>query len=115
MVSTPPTRSPWPLAAALAVMLFVALMVAGRGFYFGSSVLEVGDGASNALQIDNAKGGTEIYGNYSRFGFNHPGPAFWYVYAAGEYLLHDLTGVVPTPHNAHSLASLALQVTCFSL
>jgi hypothetical protein len=115
MVSAPPTRSPWPLAAALAAMLLVALVVAGRGFYFGTSVLETGDTAVNALQIDNAKGVTEIYGNYSRFGFNHPGPAFFYVYAAGEYILHDWLGVVPTPHNAHSLASLVVQVGFFAL
>jgi hypothetical protein len=115
MVVTPPSRSPWPLTAVLAAMLFVALVVAGREVYFGTSVLEVGDSAVNALQIDNAKRGAEIYGNYSRWEFNHPGPAFFYVYAAGEYLFHDWLGLVPTPHNAHLLASLAVQVTCFAL
>ena len=63
MVSTPSTRSPWPLAAALTVMLLVAMVVEGREVYFETTILETGDAAVNALQIDNAKGASEIYGN----------------------------------------------------
>ena len=96
-------------------MLLVALVVAGREVYFETTILETGDAAVNALQIDNAKGASEIYGNYSRFEFNHPGPAFFYIYAAGEYVFLDWLGVVPTPHNAHLLASLVVQVACFAL
>ena len=95
--------------------MLVALVVAGREVYFETTILETGDAAVNALQIDNAKGASEIYGNYSRFEFNHPGPAFFYIYAAGEYVFLDWLGVVPTPHNAHLLASLVVQVACFAL
>jgi len=102
-------------AAAIAVVLYVALVAAGKSLYFDSPALELGDSAVNALQIDHAKSGREIYGNYSRFQFNHPGPAFFYVYAAAEVLLHDWLGVVPSPTNAHQLASLALQVGFFAL
>jgi hypothetical protein len=108
-------RKPLLTAAALAVLLFVAFVAAGKSLYFDSPALESGDGAVNALQIDQAKSGRELYGNYSRFQFNHPGPAFFYVYAGAEIVLHDWLGWVPSPTNAHQLASLALQVGFFAL
>src|SRR4029079_3832861 len=61
------------------------------------------------LQIDRAKHLSELLGNYSRFGFHHPGPAFFYVYAASEGLFHDLLGVAAAPMNAHLLGSILLQ------
>ncbi len=115
MDSTAASRSPWSLALAIGLGLMVALVIAGSDLYFRTPMLEQGDIAVNALQIDNAKHGTEIYGNYSRFMFNHPGPAFFYVYGAGEGVLYDWLGVVPAPHNAHLLASLFLQVSCFAV
>lgn len=102
-------------AAALAAVLLVALIAAGKSLYFESPALESGDAAVNALQIDAAKSGRELYGNYSRFQFNHPGPAFFYVYASAEIVLHDWLDWVPSPTNAHQLASLALQVGFFAL
>lgn len=108
-------RRPLLTAAALAVVLFVALLAAGKSLYFDSTSLESGDAAVNALQVDQAKSGRELYGNYSRFQFNHPGPAFFYVYAAAEIVLHDWLGWVPSPTNAHQLASMALQVSFFAL
>lgn len=76
---------------------------------------DAGDNAVNALQIHNAKHFAEIYGNYSRFEFNHPGPAFFYVYAAGELVFHDLLHLVPAPANAHVLAGIILQSFFFAL
>lgn len=76
---------------------------------------EVGDLAANALQIERCKQGVEIYGNYSRFCFNHPGPGFFYVYALGQVVLYDWLGLVPSPHNAHRLAGLCLQAFFFGL
>lgn len=89
--------------------LVFALGAAGYLHYFRTPLLEHGDIAVNALQVGKAKEFAEIYGNYSRFEFNHPGPAFYYVYAAGEWLLHDLLGVSPSPGNAHLFACMALQ------
>lgn len=91
------------------------LIVANHAFYFVTPWHENGDFALNALQIDRAKHLNEFHGNYSRFHFNHPGPAFFYVYAAGELILHDWLRVVPSPHNAHALAGTALQVLFFAL
>ncbi len=104
-----PRRSLAGLIAAITLGLVVAITAAGYDLYFKTEILEQGDPAVNAIQIENAKGFAEIYGNYSRFEFNHPGPAFFYVYAAGEWLLLDLLGLVPSPHNAHLLACMALQ------
>lgn len=95
----------------LLALIFVGLHYS---FYFVWSFYEGGDLAANALQIRNAKAFKELYGNYSRFGFHHPGPAFVYVYAAAERLLFDLLKVVPTPFSAHSLAGVLLQLGFFT-
>ncbi len=108
-------RSVWPVTIAIALAWLVAIMIGRHELYFETQILESGDIAVNALQIDDAKRGKELYGNYSRFQFNHPGPAFFYVYALGEIVLNDWMGVTPSPHNAHLLASLLLQILCFAL
>ena len=108
-------RTLFSLTAAIWLGLIVALGAAGFDQYFKIPLLETGDVAVNALQVDQAKHFAEIYGNYSRFEFNHPGPAFFYVYAAGEWLLHDMLRVVPSPGNAHLLASMCLQSAFFAL
>lgn len=108
-------RSPWPLALAITLALLVALMIGYHEPYFETRILEQGDIAVNALQIDDAKHLGELYGNYSRFSFNHPGPGFFYLYAAGEIVLHDWLKIVPSPHNAHLLTSLLIQTLCFAL
>ncbi len=76
---------------------------------------EQADDAANALSIDRAKHGAEIYGNYSRFDFRHPGPAFVYVYAAGEAVLEDGLGLVKPRHNAHLLTGILLQAAFLAL
>jgi hypothetical protein len=108
-------RSPFPLVAAICLVLVIALGASSYDQYFRSPLLEAGDIAVNALQVDNAKHFRELYGNYSRFEFNHPGPAFFYMYAAGEWLLHDLLQVVPSPGNAHLLTSMFVQCFFFAL
>jgi hypothetical protein len=106
----PSSRHPlvW-LVAAITLGLAVALGAAGFDLYFKTTTLEQGDPAVNAIQIENAKHLRELYGNYSRFEFNHPGPAFFYVYALGEWILYEGLGVVPSPHNAHLIAGMLVQ------
>ena len=100
----------WPLWLALA-----AVILAGQyQHYFVQPQHEWGDAAANALQIRQAKTGQELYGNYSRWGFHHPGPAFFYAYAAGELLLFDLLKVVPAPANAHGVAAVLVQTLFFA-
>ena len=83
-------------------------------FFFLDGNTELGDWAANALQIQDAKYFEELYGNYSRWGFHHPGPAFFYVYAIGEWILRDFLRVVPAPHNAHAITGILLQTGFFA-
>ena len=94
--------------------LFAVFVAANWRLYFATPLHEHGDYAVNALQIDDAKHLREIHGNYSRFLFHHPGPAFFYVYAGAEWLLYDGLHVVPSPGSAHQLAGLFLQVFFFA-
>ncbi|MEY2877627.1 MAG: hypothetical protein RLZZ15_7, partial [Verrucomicrobiota bacterium] len=95
--------------AAILAGLFALLVASRFDVFFRVPFLEFADFAVNGLQIHHAKSFAEIHGNYSRYEFNHPGPAFFYVYALGERVLHDWLGLVPSPGNAHLLASAALQ------
>jgi len=94
-------------------LVAVALIAQSR-YYFVFPIHEVSDHAVNALQINQAKHLAEIHGNYSRFHFDHPGPAFFYVYALGEWLFYDLLHLTGSPVGAHFLASLLLQAACFA-
>lgn len=109
------TRPLLALTVALWIGLVAALGAARMDHLFTYPLLEHGDIAVNAMQIENAKYLRELYGNYSRFEFNHPGPAFFYVYAAFDWILHDALGVVPSPANAHLLAALCLQCFFFAV
>jgi hypothetical protein len=82
-------------------------------FYFLGSYTELGDWAANALQIQDARYFRELYGNYSRWGFHHPGPAFFYVYAMGEWIFRDLLHAVPAPYSAHAITGILLQTGFF--
>ncbi len=91
------------------------VLAVGWDGYFGPPNFQVGDYASNTFQIAKAKGFGEILGNYSRWGFHHPGPAFFYVYAAGEWVFHDLLGLTRATGNAHLLTGALLQAAFFTL
>ena len=96
-------------------MLIVTIFIGSHtAFYFDKPHYEVGDEAANALQIRNAKSFRELYGNYSRWGFHHPGPAFFYAYALGEVLLYDTVRVAAAPFNAHLLTGVMLQAFFFT-
>ncbi|MCF3648844.1 hypothetical protein [Synoicihabitans lomoniglobus] len=96
---------------AIVTLALTALLV-GRSpdYFYAQALAESGDTAANALQIEHAKSGREIYGNYSRWGFHHPGPMWWYGYAAGELVLRDGLGWVASPGNAHNLVGLVFQL-----
>ncbi|MGH3219414.1 MAG: hypothetical protein ACRDPY_12010 [Streptosporangiaceae bacterium] len=102
-----PGRRPWRVWVIPSVSLFVLLCARNR-FLFTDRLYEQGDSAANSILIAQAKHFTLLVGNYSREGFNHPGPAYMYVQAFGEYLFQNWLHVVPTPWNAHVLAVFAL-------
>lgn len=90
--------------------LLVLLLVRNRGL-FAHPVYEAGDPAANSILTLQAKHFALLTGHYSRVGLHHPGPAFFYVQAAGEWLLHDLTHIVPAAYNAQAIAIMALNAT----
>ena len=100
-------RRPWWVWAVPFTFLFVLLCVRNR-FLFTTRLYEQGDAGANSILIEQAKHFTLLIGNYSREGFNHPGPAYMYVQAFGEYLFSDALHVVPTAWNAHMLSVFAL-------
>lgn len=91
------------------LLLFLAagcvLAFANRAF-IGAANMEVGDFAANSALLQDAKTFSLWVGNYSRVGFNHPGPAILYALAAGEVVFHDWLHLVPSPFSGQ-LAAVA--------
>lgn len=83
--------------------MLVAAVLLRNTALFNAPIFEESDFALNSLQIREAKAFRELLGNYSRWGFHHPGPAVFYVMAFGEWLFHDATRLVPAPTNAQIL------------
>ncbi|MFN2519340.1 MAG: hypothetical protein ABR604_09940 [Jatrophihabitantaceae bacterium] len=64
------------------------------------------DAALNSLLVYRAEHFEQLVGNYSRVGFNHPGPALLYFLAAGQAIFHNLLHVVPAPYNGQELGAI---------
>lgn len=114
-------RAPFPngsiirLAGTLLVVLTALLLLDNFQYLFHTNLYEFDDLTVNSLQIHRAKSFHELYGQYSRWGFHHPGPAFFYVQAWGELVFHDWWHVVPQPLNAQMLATGLLNVFFLSV
>ena len=107
-------RRPWWVWAVPFAALFALLCVRNR-FLFSARLYEQGDGGANSILIEQAKHFTLLVGNYSRERFNHPGPAYMYVQALGEYLFQNALHLVPTAWNAHMLSVFALDCAFVAL
>lgn len=92
----------WPIFIVFAVLAVALASAAWQ--WIGAVNFEGGDFAANSLLIQDAKKLQLVHGNYSRVGFNHPGPAILYALAAGELVFHDLLHVVPSPFSGQLLA-----------
>src|SRR6202012_5916255 len=97
----------WGVWAAPFAIVLAVLVIRSR-FLFAAAFYEQGDAGANSILIQQALHGTLLIGNYSREGFNHPGPAFLYVQAAGQWLLAGGAHLVPRAWNAHVLAVFTL-------
>ncbi len=104
---TAPARRPWWVWAVPFAVLFTVLCVRNR-FLFTTRLYEQGDGGANSILIEQARHFTLLVGNYSRERFHHPGPAYMYVQALGEYLFQNALHLVPTAWNAHMLSVFAM-------
>lgn len=98
---------PRPLVSVFSFIAVLAVLAARNAFLFSNRYYEVGDEGANSILIEQARQFKLLVGNYSRLGFNHPGPAYLYVQAWGEELCYDLLHVVPTPWNGQLLAVYA--------
>src|ERR1017187_2768973 len=85
---------------------FVLLVLALNVRIFTQPIVEAGDYAANSLLVQQAKHFTLLTGHYSRWHFQHPGPAFLYLFALGEFLFHDVLHVVPAPYNGQLLITI---------
>jgi hypothetical protein len=104
-----PRRVPPGAMRWLACFTAISTVLLVRNAYlFTAKVYEDSDFAANTIAVLQAKHFQLLTGNYSRLGFYHPGPAFLYVEAWGEWLFHDVTHLVPTPWNGQLLAILLL-------
>lgn len=103
-------RGIWLLVA----VLFAAIVLNNSALVFRSRQYETDDYAADSLQIIKAKHFRETLGQYSRYGFHHPGPAFLYVFAVGEFLFFDATHLVPAPFNGQLIALYLLSAFFFS-
>jgi len=97
-------RAPGPWTWALLFVLAAVALACSNWGAIQAVNHETSDFAANTLLVLDAKRLHLIYGNYSRVGFNHPGPAILYVLAAGELLFHDLLRIVPSPFSGQLLA-----------
>ena len=109
-----PGRRPWWVWAVPFAVLFALLCVRNR-FLFTDRLYEQGDAGANSILITQARHFTLLVGNYSRERFNHPGPAYMYVQAIGEYLFQNALHLVPTAWNAHMLSVFALNCAFVAL
>lgn len=95
-------RRLWPNALLFALLAAVLLYV--QWITYGHRILqELGDFGANSLLVLDAKRLHLLYGNYSRIGVNHPGPAILYVLAAGEWMFHDVLRIAPSPFSGQLL------------
>lgn len=97
----------WLVPVVVAVAAFVVL-VAHNGWLLTEPAYADADYAANEILIDDAKDLSLLVGHYSRLGFNHPGPGYLYLQAAGEVLLLDVAEAVPARYNAQLLTVFAL-------
>ena len=90
------------------VAVVAALVAVNRQYFFATRLYEFADMAANSLEVLQAKKFELYYGNYSRWGFHHPGPALFYLLAWGEDLFWSGLHLVPTPLNAQVLVVLLI-------
>ena len=97
---------PPPWTIWLPITVFALVLLANLPFYLSADLIERGDQAANALQIERARSFDELLGPYSRFEFHHLGPITFYYLAASEILFFW----VPTYLGKHLLAQFVVNL-----
>lgn len=107
-------KSEWWLALGIFIIV-AAVMLAASLPVARLVTFEFTDYAANSLLALDAKSLSLLKGNYSRVGFNHPGPAFLYVMAIGEILFYDILGLVRYPFGGQILGVTLLNAGWITL
>ena len=96
----------------LAACSWTAVLLVINRALFHLRLIETGDLATILYQVKRAQRFHELLGNYSRFQFHHPGPAFMYLLALGDWIFRGLLHLCPEPANAALLTVLLFNVAC---
>jgi hypothetical protein len=99
----------------LVFAVMVAILVPAHWTAIQSATWENGDMAANSILVQDAKSFHLLVGNYSRVGFNHPGPAILYVMAAGEAIFHDWLKIAPYPMGGQMLGVILYSAAWMAL
>ncbi len=99
-----PGRRVWLITFAV----IAGLLLLRSTFLFTTRLYETGDEAANSILVMQAMHLRLLHGNYSLEGFFHPGQAYLYVMAAGQWLFDDVTHLAPTPWNGQLIAIMLL-------
>jgi hypothetical protein len=85
-------------------------MLALNAQLFRNPIIEITDFAAKSLLVQQARHFSLLTGHYSRWHFHHPGPAFLYLFALGEFIFHDILHVAPAPFNAQLIMMIIVNV-----
>ncbi len=108
-------RKAWLVPLLLFMFFFAYCLFAERALLFGPFMLPTGDNAADDLLIQQAHRLQLLSGNYSRFGFYHPGPFFLYLAAFGEDLFFRWTRLFTSYYGAQTFALSLLHAAALAL
>jgi hypothetical protein len=98
------------LVRAALVFLAASVVVFNLSVWLSPHLLEQGDLAANALQIERAREFRELLGPYSQHGFHHLGPISFYYYGAAQ----SVFAFLPAMLARHMLAQYLLNLACLA-
>jgi hypothetical protein len=86
----------------------LGVLLGRNAFLFFTPEYERADMGANSILIEQARRFSLLVGNYSRKGFNHPGPAFLYVESWGESVFWAWLRAVPSAWSGQLIGLYAL-------
>jgi hypothetical protein len=98
----------WNWMAGLLILFGLFVVLSPE--LFRAPIVPYGDEAANSYRVFRARHFEQLLGNFSRWQFHHPGPAYFYFLAAGEFLFHDVLRLTPAPFNAQILSAMLLSL-----
>ena len=108
-------RKAWIVPLVVFGALVTYLLVAERVLLFGPFALPTGDNAADDLLVQQAQRLRLLHGNYSRFGFYHPGPFFMYWAALSEDVFYRWTGLSSSYYAAQTFGLSLLHAASIAL